>query len=317
MPLLSRLRNLVRKKKPNTRAPRKNATPNRPAAPPSRVRNKALVERLTKLRGQIEQLTHHQFMAERNKFFDKFPTKRDLTKHAWRWGGTANSIELQRAKRSAMDVKNPYQFWKQHPNMRRFDAGLRMYLDTVALRAPAMPPKVRNFETGSEFPTLYRGFSIPDSKMIEGARIWRDEGYMAFSRDRNVSLKYGFENAFHHSHNAVVLFRMNVRDVPPGTPWIWYTGTPESFGKPNASFVQTTLVNNNEVMLPPGILQIKNLVDDGLYTSDYWTKHKKGWKHGQFTKRLFTADVEYRPFSDRVPNLVRKAANKFKRGIQR
>lgn len=264
---------------------------------------------------QTEEMLRQRFLAERDKFFNKTPKKRDLLKHAMRWGSTSNYTMLQNKKRAGMNIKDPYGYWKDHANMRKFNAGLRMYLNKVALRAPAMPKGVRNFETGSRFPNLYRGVAVPDPRQIVGAKEWRDLGFMAFSRNQGTSMLYAIYNAAQDPNSVIVLFRMNVRDVPPGTPWIWFKGQPETQRWRTASFVHTDKTGNNEVMLPPGVLRIKKLEDTG-----------RTWIHTRqpdqpfgktIVRRLFKADVEYRPVSEHVPFTVLKAVGKFKSGLRR
>lgn len=249
-----------------------------------------------------------RFLAERNTYFDKPPKRRDLIEYAHRWGATGEFTQLQNKKRRGINIKDPYTYWKDHANMRELNAGLRMYLDKVALRAPAMPPKVKNFETGSKFPTLYRGIALSNPNLIVGKKEWRDAGYLAFSRDKATALDYALYNAANDPKSVLVLFRMNVRDVPPGTPWIWFRGVAESQSTLRKEFVNTHLISNNEVLLPPGVLRIKQAPQ----VTQLHAEVNRVIMH----RKLYEVEVEYRPVSEHVPFTVLKAISKFKSGLR-
>ena len=124
--------------------------------------------------------------------------------------------------------------------------GVRTYLRKYALRAPAMPP-------GRPAYKLYRGVKMGATAVAAMVRAGRlvDPGYIAFSRDVVVAQDFA----------KPVLFVLDVRSVPRGTPWIWYGGF-DGVRSPLASGVP----EENEVLLPPGALVIKSVerVNDRL-----------------------------------------------------
>ena len=146
---------------------------------------------------------------------------------------------------------------------------LDLYMKSFALRAPSMPPKVRNLETGREFPTLYRGVRLSprDAARLEQTGTWQDRGYMAFTRSRSRALLFG---------NAVL--KLDVRNVQRGTPWMWFAGLGESrvknewnadlerytprrtgFIHKNFDPGNATVAYENEVLLPPGVIRVKSV----------------------------------------------------------
>lgn len=142
------------------------------------------------------------------------------------------------------------------------NAAIKAYMKQHALRAPAMPPKMRNIATGSELPTLYRGVSMLADEFDKGMRdrAFRDKGYMAFSRSQDVAEYLALQHRQNMQH-MIVMFRLRVTEVPRGTPWVWFAGKPEigpgcGFKNPkyNTCFVQSETPYENEVLLPPGKL---------------------------------------------------------------
>ena len=74
-----------------------------------------------------------------------------------------------------------------------------------------------------------------------------------------------------------VLFELNVRDVQRGTPWIWFTGNQEAGGAHDKAFVEPSWTDEDEVLLPPGVFQVKSVrtvdrrefyLDEGLPLPD-------------------------------------------------
>lgn len=138
-----------------------------------------------------------------------------------------------------------------------------------SMRAPDMPPKVRNLQTGSEFPTLYRGLMVSEGglqRMFDNG-FWADKGYMAFSRSKPYALDWALGAAAYMG--VPVLFQINVRDVQRGTPWIWFRGTAEAYYQQQGGlkkkinfiplgFNKGSAPEENEVLLPPGAILLKS-----------------------------------------------------------
>ena len=186
--------------------------------------------------------------------------KRHLRQNVSRdWPDDTACLGIQQYKRGTPRPGNTY-----FSNM----AGrLDRYMKSFALRAPAMPPKVRNTKSGSEFPVLYRGVPATANATAELNRRgeWRDKGYMAFSRDMHTALQFGR-----------TLFKLDVRDVQRGTPWIWFAGPNEvcvsedwdnelqNLKWVHAGFVAKDfdpgapgVTYEREVLLPPGTIRVK------------------------------------------------------------
>lgn len=126
--------------------------------------------------------------------------------------------------------------------------GVRTYLRKYALRAPAMPP-------GRPAYKLYRGVKMDEQTLAATVRAGRllDPGYIAFSRDVVAAQRFAHP----------VLFVLDVRSVPRGTPWIWYGGWD---GVRTPKWMASEFPEENEVLLPPGALVIKSVerVNDRL-----------------------------------------------------
>ncbi len=164
---------------------------------------------------------------------------------------------------------------------------LNAYMRRYAVRAPNMPPKVRNLRTGSEAPYLCRGATLSSADLVDliVTRRWEDRGFMAFTRDIEYAVSFG--GRFWKPGDKVVVFRIRTSEVPRGTPWVWFVGMPEAFRavpalaatKPLYPFPQTPAEKRvtglltyktfrppgflpgefepeNEVLLPPGSLVV-------------------------------------------------------------
>ncbi len=78
---------------------------------------------------------------------------------------------------------------------------------------------------------------------------------------------------------VVVLLRIRASEVPRGTPWIWFLGTPEvghpghpGNGNSNSrrrfappGFMDGTLAEEMEVLLPPGTVRVDRVSTDRQY----------------------------------------------------
>jgi hypothetical protein len=162
------------------------------------------------------------------------------------------------------------------------------FLKQFALRAPQMPPKVRNKNTGREVVSLYRGMTVTATHLqqLMKTRVWGDKGFMAFSRDRAYATSFGARFATQKARmdkvgdlHAVVL-RIRTNQVPRGTPWIWFPAYGEIFGnKVSKNFMHPAYPPEEEVLLPPGSIRINNITSseyeglplhivDGTYQPD-------------------------------------------------
>ena len=94
-------------------------------------------------------------------------------------------------------------------------------------RLPTRAPK----GSGSTY-VLYRGVTNPTSETFRRSGFIHELGYLAFSGNKDIAKSFGG-----------LVFRLYVKDVEKGTPWLW-------FNKSIGSHVPT----EEEVLLPPGRL---------------------------------------------------------------
>jgi len=107
------------------------------------------------------------------------------------------------------------------------------FRDTT-VRAPVIP---REF---SHTKYIYRSVHGPLEESLRHTSHLRDNGYLAFSRNVGISTRFG----------GLVL-RLDVRTVPAGVPWIWFTTTA---GRRQSSV--RSQIEEEEVLLPPGTIKI-------------------------------------------------------------
>lgn len=233
------------------------------------------------------------------KLFPRQPTKKDLELALVRWGTKGNFTEAQSQKQAYPQRK------RADLDTRQFVASIDMYMSKFALRAPAMPPKMRNLETGSSVPTLWRGMSV-DEEVVDATNSfggWHMEGYAAFSRHKNAAIMYGtgtMTNSKFVRNSVIVLFRLLATDVQRGTPWVWFTGKDDLARNRT---VLSGLDTNQEVLLPPGFMRFKG--PPRVSTVEF-TK---------FKKRMYTFDITYEPVSTpQAAWVALKAVMKFKAG---
>ena len=173
--------------------------------------------------------------------FRRHPKKRELASIVTEWTSDAYFPIQQhlRGERSLDRLES------------RILTGLKKYMDEFSLRAPTMPPKVRNSTSGSEFPRLYRGVNMTEgqfhSMVMRGHDT--DRGYMSFSR--NIMEAFAFLG---RDRGVEVVFRLDVRDVARGTPWVWF----DSADRPtDRAWLASGQSGESEVLLPPGTLVVR------------------------------------------------------------
>ena len=66
----------------------------------------------------------------------------------------------------------------------------------------------------------------------------RDKGFLAFSTDLEIAEEFSMGSP---------VMRLAVRDIPAGTPWIWYG---------SKAHLKSYFARENEVLLPPGRLHV-------------------------------------------------------------
>jgi hypothetical protein len=171
------------------------------------------------------------------------------------------------ARKWTGDLYRDIQFMKTHnvrndQNPRRnltraaeAEYALRRYMRLFAPRAP-MQPHVHAITH------LFRGVCLETigSKMVSNR-------YLSFTPKSLVADRFRCDgqNTNNIYDGKDLLIRLNVNDIPPGTPWIWFS----SANAPRTSSVSSAY-DEGEVLLPPGTLTLSNhRIDDlGGYTAD-------------------------------------------------
>lgn len=140
---------------------------------------------------------------------------------------------------------------------RRDDRWLALYMKLHALRAPAKPLRAPDGP-------LFRGVMLTDDqlKQLMSTKTWEDKGYMSFTRDHQHAMAFGSRKTRWQGRNFV-MFRLPLRDVARGTPWIWFVGTKEQKmwmqtddpgAVPFMGWDVQGEPGESEVTLPPGTL---------------------------------------------------------------
>lgn len=238
------------------------------------------------------------------KMFPRHPTKKELEKTMRNYGTMDTFQEVLEWKRGGEMHKAPMR-------VQRYDAAMRMYFQKHALRAPQMPPKMRDADTGGELRTLYRGVAFDGdlADMIFSQTHLNDE-YMSFSRSRQTAMGYALFNL--KRSDRMVLFRLDLSAVPRGTPWVWYHGGPgrptnKSVVGPSVHDIDGGSSSNYEVLLPPGDLKFLSKPVGSVFEIPL-----PGGR-GMIRKHLTTVDVAYRPFSEEASWVALKAALKLRK----
>ena len=201
--------------------------------------------------------------------FAQHPTKAEIMRMTAGWTqGMYYDVQSARRKGAL-----PMQM-KRSIATQKLNLAMAMHMKKFALRAPAMPPKVRDVETGSATPALYRGLLLSPDQMAQlfSRDGLREKGYMAFSRDKRVSLdfasSFGPLERYGGRPPASVLLRLDASTVPAGTPWIWFASHAEMHdatrphGGNTRQFDKTFTAGTDvarremEVLLPPGTLRM-------------------------------------------------------------
>ena len=224
---------------------------------------------------QLLRWARERVAQAKGKAFARIPKKRQLRASLTGWT-TETYGAVQEGRRGNTPLAN---------KARKVDYALARHMQFTALRAPQMPPKVRDIETGSSTPNLYRGFSVTTAEfqaMVQRSYV-QDKGYLAFTRRKGYAISFGARK----DKDVLVVVRLNVRRVARGTPWVWFAGVPETHtvrdvevrkrSQPfntdvmnyNLRFTKADLSRNktfdvgypmeNEVLLPPGYLLINKM----------------------------------------------------------
>ena len=214
------------------------------------------------VRGLVKAARRNPFNVEEgcssaSKLFARQPTKRNVEHMVSHWT-TSDYRKLQTARRTGdlpTNVTNAL-------TVQKLNMALALQMKKYALRAPAMPPKVRDVVTGSATPTLYRGLRLTPGQFAQLSTTGlRERGYTAFSRNPSLSTQFaGRPDMPGKPHTIGVLLRLSTANVESGTPWIWFTSETETLGKsPNNKMGSGQPFVTPMHYLPPGLRTPQNI----------------------------------------------------------
>lgn len=156
------------------------------------------------------------------------------------------------------NVRNDQKPRKNLTRAAEAEYALRRHMKLFAPRAPTQPP----FHAITH---LFRGVCLETigSKMVSNR-------YVSFTSKILVADRFRCDG--HTNNGKDLLIRLNVNDIPPGTPWIWFSSA-------NAPRSVSSAYNEGEVLLPPGTLTLSNhrINDLGGYTADAKYTPTRSW----------------------------------------
>jgi hypothetical protein len=134
---------------------------------------------------------------------------------------------------------------------RYLQAAMVRYFREHALRAPSMPPG--EFVNGRQA-ILFRG--MHGSEYFDVGKALRDgqiseRGFIAMTRNLSVAREFAEK---HQQLPGIIVQIDGIKDVPRGTPWLWFDKKTLSANHKLKSF----LPGEQEVLLPPGRLIFKS-----------------------------------------------------------
>jgi len=213
-------------------------------------------ERLEKLnRDYFKRLTnvHSSKNNENRAFLEKIPN--------WTFGPYQN---IQRARRgyTSSNSRNNNVF-KANGDSKNVDYALTKYFRETDVRAPHRPNRFRKVDY------LYRAVDL--SKVPRGREmlvhgIFRDKGFMSFSRNIHFAESWIPEPICHNNYGCrgktgklhMILFRLAVKDIPNGVPWLWFTQGVNNERNSDSN-------NDNRVPIPQRGLYVTRVESNGEY----------------------------------------------------
>ena len=170
------------------------------------------------------------------------------------------AVQAVRRRNSTMrDHQDP----ETYREARRINRAISQYMRNSGLRTPITPEGLH--------PTyLFRGIhSEPAARLLKTGKL-SDPGFMAFSRSQ-----YQADN-FTNSKKGGFVVRIDVRALPRGIPWVWfssYNSTSDERLESRRGTIypipRSSAPHEQEVLLPPGKLVLGNILYNGEYPKTY------------------------------------------------
>lgn len=127
---------------------------------------------------------------------------------------------------------------------------LAKHMSNHALRVPQLPRHFywRRNNTSTLGHTnapriLLRGVHGPIARILRKQGFFKDHGYIATTIDERIAERFRNKNG--------MLLIFPIRDLPKGTPWIWFTPKPTK-----QSNLTPSVIAESEVLLPPGTIRL-------------------------------------------------------------
>lgn len=138
---------------------------------------------------------------------------------------------------------------------RQVNQRLATFMQQKAHKSPQMPRYI------TQLYTLYRGMHGPLAKKIIRDGFLDDKGYIAFSRSMPIARRFA---------GTGIMLVLRVKDVPHGTPWVFFNKVQLDDRKPlfsdngldlkmhrRRTNMAPSVLDEGEVLLPPGRLVLK------------------------------------------------------------
>ena len=143
---------------------------------------------------------------------------------------------------------------------RRINRAISQYMRNSGLRTPITPE-------GFHPTYLFRGIhSEPAARLLETGKL-NDPGFIAFSRSQYQA------EGFINSKKGGVVVRIDVRALPRGIPWVWFSNFNENSDDMDLNsrrrIPRSSAPHEQEVLLPPGKLVLGNILYKKTYEAVY------------------------------------------------
>ena len=176
-------------------------------------------------------------------------------------GTTCTGYQAVQAVRRGDSTMRDHQDPETYREARRINRAISQYMRNSGLRTPITPEGLN--------PTyLFRGIhSEPAARLLKTGKL-NDPGFMAFSRSKYQA---GL-NRVDSNKGGGVIVRIDVRALPRGIPWVWFSNFNENSVERLESrrgIPRSSAPHEQEVLFPPGKLVLGNILYNGSFPKTY------------------------------------------------
>jgi surface protein len=177
---------------------------------------------------------------------------------------TLQGFQAVQAVRRRNSTMRDHQDPETYREARRINRAISQYMRNSGLRTPITPEGLH--------PTyLFRAIhSEPAARLLKTGKL-NDPGFMAFSRSKYQA---GLNRV--DSNKGGLIVRIDVRALPRGIPWVWfssYNSTSDESLKSRWGTLypipRSSAPHEQEVLLPPGKLVLGNILYNGSFPKTY------------------------------------------------